>query len=119
MSIALPPFGNDKLYLEVSYSDGLYPAVPPKVLVVNAGGMDSCGETSYLCGRKVNLELIRQLSEMGRGQEVIFELFGVASSLLQEEADSPSIVSSSALLSFLQPNEGEVDNMEEIEEENN
>ncbi len=119
VSIALPPFGSDKLYLEVYYSDGFYPDFPPKVFVVSAGGMDSCGGASYLCGGKVNLELVRQLSKMGRGREIVFELFGVASSLLQEEAESPSNASSSALLSYLRPTEGEVDNVEEIKEENN
>ena len=57
---------------------------------------------------------------MGHGRKVIFELFGVASSLLQEEVESPSNALSSVLLSHLRPNdEGEVDSALEINEENN
>ena len=125
VSIALPPFGNDKLFLEVHYADGFYPDVPPMVFVVSiGGGLDSSCEkaTSYHCGGKVHLDLVRHLLEMGHGREVIFELFGVACSLLQEEeAEALSTgPTSSALLSHLQSDEvKDDDNSVEVNEVNN
>ncbi|KAL3801900.1 hypothetical protein ACHAW5_005288 [Stephanodiscus triporus] len=122
--IALP-FGegedrsSSKLSLEVHYTNGMYPDLLPMAFVTSGkwnidddrgggGGDMRRPKINYRCGGRIHLNLVRYLSEITTGQEVIFELFGYVQSLLQEEEASPTIMSSdcSGLLTCLKLNDG-------------
>ena len=110
---------SSKLTLEVHYRNGMYPDLLPMVFVTTSGKWtvdDDCGGGStnlrpkndnYRCGGRIHLNMVRYLSEITTGQEVLFDLFGYAQSLLIEEEASPTIISSdcSGLLANLKLND--------------
>ena len=104
--IALP-FRSSKLSLEVHYTNK-YPDLLPMVFVTS-GKWSKDEESSnwrprgnYSCGGRIQLKLVRYLSEMAAGQEVIFDLYGYVQSLLQEEeATHTSSSDCSELLSHI------------------
>ncbi|KAL9179142.1 hypothetical protein ACHAXT_000184 [Thalassiosira profunda] len=110
VSIALP-FGESKLLLDVHYRDGMYPDRLPMALVTSGSWNDGgrARTKGYRCGGRVNLKLAQCLSEMPPGQEAVFELFGRAQMLLQDE-EAKSYASTnevSELLALLQLDDGD------------
>lgn len=102
--IALP-FLTSKLSLEVHYTNGLYPDLLPMVFVTTRSNEN---DDFFCCGGRIHLSVVRFMSEISAGQEVIFYLFGHVKSLLQEEEASfndKSIIRSE-LLSHLKLEKG-------------
>jgi ATP-dependent RNA helicase DHX57 len=104
--IALP-FRSSKLSLEVHYTNK-YPDLLPMVFVTSGkwskddDSNDWRSRDNYNCGGRIQLKLVRYVSEMAAGQEVIFDLYGYVHSLLQEEeATHTSISDCSELLSHI------------------
>ncbi len=111
---------SSKLTLEVHYRNGMYPDLLPMAFVTSSGKWNvdddrggrgtNVGQKNdnYRCGGRIHLNMVRYLSGITAGQEVLFDLFGHVQSLLQEEEASTTFMSSdcSELLTHLTLNDG-------------
>ena len=90
-------FKQSKLSLDIHYINGLYPERLPMVFVT-ANNADA---NKYACGGSIHMQIVEYMRDMAPGSECIFELFGHAQSILQDEEESDGANISSSLLAKL------------------
>ena len=91
------PFKQSKLSLDIHYTNGSYPERLPMVFVT----ANNANVNEYTCGGSIHMQIIHYLRDMAPGSECIFELFGLAQSLLQDEEESDGSSVNSSLLAKL------------------
>lgn len=91
------PFKQSKLSLDIHYINGLYPDRLPMVFIT----ANNANVSKYSCGGSIHMQIVHYMRDMAPGSECIFELFGHAQSILQDEEESDGASVNSVLLAKL------------------